>query len=897
MEYILKIFLLLALLSAPLSSVPPLVATSANQVESSPKQSISSETIVKDRGAKEGQIERYVLSSNEVIVRTFRELKRELETENNGKNVFYLGADIMLESGIVVPSSKVNIVIDGVDPDTLQQHVLRTNTGQSEGDVIQIGGVRTSKITLQKMNLVGRAQFGIVLVKDTIAGIEVIFSDVMYEGRRLATNPHGTIKIINSEMLSSLGPQEELGKVRNLIFEGRVILNHPVDKTAFLFTGVNPSIDIKENAVVEITAKESFNEGIAMPKYTQGKGSRVRITRTADVAKVFLITAGDFRMEQGAEIRIIQTMNSRGTIIQNSTQSSRLIMNGAKIIVENSATKLGSYLSFRQILMTNSEINIAIRGVVSAITINVSGSATLTDSKLNITATENVTTDLGVVVIAGKLMLTRSEVNTIIQKKVVNQVLNLGEVALIASEILVSAREGMTGTSRKEAVIMKIPSFASSNLIIEMGGESGVLYRVDGELVIQDESKIVLNAVKSKTGLFIGNRGLSISGGGTFIAETRESDTAEQLIKAAGTVQFRDNAIVHLINRKGRNKGLVSVSGLNSEFIIVNPKQVILFAPTLEGKLIYSDQNLILNFTAEQINQWEEASTFEQTGTLMRIPEYEYTKKRDLDMIIMVLSRAGDAGVSEVVGTNFEPEDGDSPERDFSIHRDRTKVLSLGRLDNTVTRPRYDDVTVVGQTDAQANIWYQYYSEDTLYTSTGVAGQTGSYTLPIRRVDDRRSEMRTNIPYLYDTKVITPERLPGELKLLEVPKTMTFGTQLIPTKQTDLPRIEKVWAMKIEDTRDRRSNWKLFATKKTDLIPSDNTKPAIKNPFSFVDGNGDKHILGVTAVEIRTTKNGPTLSTISWAETEGVLLTINPGNVYSNIEYTGTIQWSVQDAP
>ncbi|MGL5042383.1 MAG: hypothetical protein ACRC6X_04735 [Culicoidibacterales bacterium] len=845
----------------------------------------------------EESIKTYALGPEELIVRTFNDLKLGLEDGGNGKTVFHLGADILMETGINVSSAKGNVIIDGINPDTGEEHTLITTSGMLEADVIEIASPQASKITVQRMNLIGRSLFGIVSVKSQIAGVEVAFLDVTYGGQRLANNPNGTIRISDSIIRSSTETKEEMAKGRNLILEGSVTLQHLVDKTAFSFTGENPTIDIKENAIVQIIAKESFNEGTVIPRYTQEKGSKVKMTRTSNIDKTFLLTEGDFKMEPQSELRIVQSVESQGTFIQNSVPNARLMMDNAKIIIENSALKSGVYLSLGQIIMNKSEINIVVKNTVSAAIITTSSHMELTDSKLNITVEQNVTTEAGLILVPGKLTLERSEIKTIVYKKVVNQVLKFGRVGLINSKISVLVREGMSSPLNNAAVIMSSPEFILSEIIVEMGGESGILYRITGNLLITDASTVSLKTEKSRKELLHVERQLIVSNSGTLIVDTNESATAEQLIKVNYDLEFSENAIVHLINRKGLNKGLISMGNDNYNVVITNPKQVIFFAPTLETKLIYGKKDTLLEFSAEQINQWKEATTFEQTGTLVTTPDYEYKKKNGSNMSITAHNLGSDVGLMRIVRTNYRTGDGDSPTLNFSIHSDRTKVLSLGRLDNSVVLPKHGALAITGVTDPGANISYHYYSEDVLSTSLGTAGPIGNYRLPIKRLDEKKGELRTNIPYLYDTREITPERLVGELKLLEVPKTMKFGQQLVPTKKAEVVRADEIWAMKIEDTRNTQSNWKLFVTKKTDLIPSDNSKPSIINPFTFVDDNGEKHILGEEALAIKTVINGQTISTISWPATEGLLLTINPGNVYSNVTYKGIIQWSVQDTP
>lgn len=71
------------------------------------------------------------LASNEAIVTNFTELKTAI-SEDNGIDTVYLGADVELSGGIIIPATKKTFTLSGKNPATGEIHTL-TETMASAG--------------------------------------------------------------------------------------------------------------------------------------------------------------------------------------------------------------------------------------------------------------------------------------------------------------------------------------------------------------------------------------------------------------------------------------------------------------------------------------------------------------------------------------------------------------------------------------------------------------------------------------------------------------------------------------------------------------------------------------------------------------------------------------------
>lgn len=76
-----------------------------------------------------------ILNDETVAISTFAELKSVIET-NSAVNLIYLDANIEMTSGITIPQTKTNLIIDGTYNEI--RHTFKDRTTLNESDTITL---------------------------------------------------------------------------------------------------------------------------------------------------------------------------------------------------------------------------------------------------------------------------------------------------------------------------------------------------------------------------------------------------------------------------------------------------------------------------------------------------------------------------------------------------------------------------------------------------------------------------------------------------------------------------------------------------------------------------------------------------------------------------------------
>lgn len=76
-----------------------------------------------------------IINDETVAISTFAELKSTIET-NNTINLIYLDANIEMTSGITIPQTKTNLIIDGPYNDI--RHTFKARTTLNASDTITL---------------------------------------------------------------------------------------------------------------------------------------------------------------------------------------------------------------------------------------------------------------------------------------------------------------------------------------------------------------------------------------------------------------------------------------------------------------------------------------------------------------------------------------------------------------------------------------------------------------------------------------------------------------------------------------------------------------------------------------------------------------------------------------
>ena len=151
-----------------------------------------------------------IINDKMVGVSTSEELKDILENENEYEFI-YLMANITLSSGIKINEKKEKVVIDGTYNNI--RYILTGITSTEATDTIMASSLN-KEIVVRNININSPNIYGVIYVPlDTnYASVLTTYDSINFNGTRLAYNPYGKVKIVDSyiviEETSGIASQE-----------------------------------------------------------------------------------------------------------------------------------------------------------------------------------------------------------------------------------------------------------------------------------------------------------------------------------------------------------------------------------------------------------------------------------------------------------------------------------------------------------------------------------------------------------------------------------------------------------------------------------------------------------------------------------------------------------------
>jgi len=133
---------------------------------------------------------------------------------------------------------------------------------------------------------------------------------------------------------------------------------------------------------------------------------------------------------------------------------------------------------------------------------------------------------------------------------------------------------------------------------------------------------------------------------------------------------------------------------------------------------------------------------------------------------------------------------------------------------------------------------------------------------------------------------------------LEVPTTISFGTHKL-SKGTNYYSVDTVegTSLSITDDRGIGSKWQLTAKLQT---PFTNNGKILSNSLVYKTSTGEETITEnatqVIVTHTTSTDSEKTVVSDNWTNTQGLMLKLEEGKAYAG-EYSGTIEWTLNDTP
>ncbi|MCI7554426.1 MAG: hypothetical protein MST00_03250 [Tenericutes bacterium] len=255
-----------------------------------------------------------ILNDETVAISTFAELKSVIET-NNAVNLIYLDANIKMTSGITIPQTKTNLIIDGTYNDI--RHTFKDRTTLNASDTITASNTLIQKVTVQNMDITGNNYYGIIYVPESASYKNIIteYNNITYNGPQISFHSTGLTRFINSNISindTSLTNGGEIAECNKIEIGGNTtIIHNSKGNSAFWFRNSNPSLTILENASTTINSpnRELFY-GPTNLKFTVAKNASFNVT-TKNGHAYDTFGTGKTIIDENANLTINQTTYRR----------------------------------------------------------------------------------------------------------------------------------------------------------------------------------------------------------------------------------------------------------------------------------------------------------------------------------------------------------------------------------------------------------------------------------------------------------------------------------------------------------------------------------------------------------------------------------------------------------
>lgn len=256
-----------------------------------------------------------IINKKRVGVSTSEELKDVLENDN-GYELIYLMADITLSNGIKINEKKEKVVIDGTYNNT--RYTLTGMNSTEATDTIVVSKTN-KKIIVRNININYSNTCGVIYVPldSNYYGILTTYDHINFHGTRLAYNPYGNIKIIDSyiviEETNGIASQEIcLGNY--VIIGGKTtITSSSTSSSLFYFrNNLTPSIVFLCQSDVSIsTDTKEFMTGTNKLNFTILHDTKVNIVTANGLGPNPVYGTNNVLIEERATLIFIQKSHQR----------------------------------------------------------------------------------------------------------------------------------------------------------------------------------------------------------------------------------------------------------------------------------------------------------------------------------------------------------------------------------------------------------------------------------------------------------------------------------------------------------------------------------------------------------------------------------------------------------
>ncbi|GBU11336.1 hypothetical protein AwErysi_09520 [Erysipelotrichaceae bacterium] len=848
------------------------------------------------------------LNNNEQIVYTQAELKAALAIDNGITTIFF-GADIQqLSGGIIVHVNKANIIIDGTNPITGERFTFRDVKSSNQGDTIRITQqpIQLTTIEMRNINLVGDNYYGPIMIVDAAKNITLRHKNIVYNGTQLAFNRYGTLEIEDAAI--SIGPgyqsqAQEIGEVKEVILRGTNTVSHyPRDGGFALFLETNPNLKVSliNSKTDVITSGMVFRDNGQAAHLFLSEGSEFKIVQDGNHGRAPIrlykdasITMIDSRLEIS---RKLETGSSTPLLDGDvDAATSKLTATNSTIALYGNQPTSRALSTVKFIDLTNSRLDITQNKNTSDFILRTNKSVKLANSSqvnLLLVGDSTNTAQAGFYQ-RGPFTMEDSEFKMEVLGSIRNQILDLDSTDFRNSSMNMLT-SGNINNIAPDKFILDTNSMRLDNTKIAVRQTQNAGNAVDATSFTMSNGSEVLIEANAFQGTSLLNLGspLSIGSGGKIrvFSKTTTNPTANHL-KVNGDVVVEDGGLLQVFSEGGAQTNLIQLIGLNRTFSANNPLSVILGGDAITSKLVFGINPIAFTVDAQQATMHTNSGAFTQHNALTQIPIYDFHKDGYTINTVFDGTIAANAGATSIINTNYEATDTLNPDGIFTFSTNTTKLVAYGYLDGLMNEFFVGAQIISGVSPPGSRVELTYYNGGNQYKVNPLVDSSGDFAISTLPLDNTPVAMYIAHNYLNYQTSQAPSIIPV-LRFEHTPSLLDFGTQTI--RNNTIINRNTGFMVEILDTRAANSNWQLGVRVQVALHSSKNT---IDNAFIFKTKAGTTIQLDSIEKNVHTNIQGSMLTAIDYDATEGLLLAIDSGNIYSNEAYNGTIEWVLSDTP
>ncbi|QIK69833.1 hypothetical protein G7062_05785 [Erysipelothrix sp. HDW6C] len=796
-----------------------------------------------------------------VYVTNFAELKSVIINQPTVDSIV-LGGDIQFPTngGITIPANRVSFVIDGKDPFTGINHTI--NEGRVSGTLVAFAITSTmpSEFTMEikNANIYGQSYYGTVYVADSIRNVNIAYTNVYYNGPQMIFNRNGRLTLdtvsIESAATGYAAEAQEIGEINSVLYKGVNLIKF--ERTngygMFQFTGNQPTSTAAENSKTKISTNRFY-----LSKFN---GSYI----------------ADFEGERNS----VFEFESHGTNTYPIFEARDIFLNSAELSVRQSVMQ-------RNYMVLISGELVAMDG--SILQVDYTGPA-VTGASIYPSIAQ---TGLNATLIDSKIIYYSTQANPRVA-------IDLGETRMRGSSINIYASKvqnvGITGGIFSTKTIRMVES--KVNIVADDAYKMFLIRNANG-LIGMDNSviDIQVQTAYATDSIIQLNSPLTINDGSELSFVMQGGSKPTTIVQTTGLLDVQSGGIFRIAALTGSIGSFVEVTGTAPKLLIDNPEIFLLFGNAVWDRMFTNTAVINYDIKSQQINTWKISNpNLTIAGTKEDTPTFSFMKKDRSNMNIYGELRAN---MSFTVNSNYVSGiDKLNPSGNLSFNRADTQVLAIGGMRLTTDEVNERDTQISGLTEpfAEVIVTYRPRGSEVNEIQNGVADADGKFVFITPELSKESYSVSVYGQFLLNTVEFDIIPRIGDLRLEDVPKSMSFGLQSIPSTYSILNRTELDWGITIFDDRSDIAHWELYVVVQ-DLKPTDTTKPTIVNSFVYVDDSGITNQLTQAIPYKITNSNGSETQRVSWSSNRGVLLGVGPEQVSSETDYNGELQWVLQSAP